>query len=41
MRLSSPKKPKKPLNGYFKFRMQKIAELGDVENRSQKVKEAW
>ena len=34
-------KPKKPLNGYFKFRMQKLIEFKGSENRTELVKEAW
>lgn len=34
-------KPKKPLNGYFKFRGEKLKELKEQENRVALVKEEW
>lgn len=34
-------KPPKPINGYFKFRQQKIRELQGTDNLSQKIKIAW
>ena len=34
-------KPEKPLNGYFKFRAEKLAEFKDKDNKMALVKEAW
>lgn len=34
-------KPKKPLNAYFKFRTDKLNEMKDDPDRSDKVKGMW
>lgn len=34
-------KPKKPLNAYFAFRLQKANEYKDVEKKGEKIKNDW
>ena len=38
---ASDHKPKRPLTGFFRFRMEKLQELGEDENKNDKVRQMW